>query len=109
MTQTPLSDLQRLRLRESHIFLMVSVVTGIIAGLAAVLFSLGIERADYVLFGLIPSPLRSFLVPTLVSLVTGVLLSRVFRGVRGSGVPQTKAAFHLQQGDIPASVRSGNS
>ena len=88
-------------------FLALSIIIGILAGLAAVLFSLAIDTADYALFGLAPSSLRTFFVPVLVSLGTGVLLSTVFRGVRGSGVPQTKAAFHLQGGVIPARVPVG--
>jgi CIC family chloride channel protein len=46
-------------------------------------------------------------VPTLVSVATGVLLAKVFPGVRGSGVPQTKAAYHLEGGHIPARVPVG--
>jgi chloride channel protein, CIC family len=46
-------------------------------------------------------------VPPLVSLVTGVLLARVFRDVRGSGVPQTEVAYHLSSGVIPARVPFG--
>ena len=45
--------------------------------------------------------------PVLVSLATGWLLSRVFPDVRGSGVPQTEAAFHLHGGVIPARVPIG--
>ena len=41
------------------------------------------------------------LVPPLVSIVTGILLARFFPGVRGSGVPQTEAAFQLNGGVIP--------
>jgi CIC family chloride channel protein len=100
-------DTQRLRLREDRIFLALSILIGILAGLAAVLFSLAIDRADYLLFGLDPAPRRTFLVPALASLVAGVLLARVFPGARGSGVPQTKAAFHLQSGLIPARVPIG--
>ncbi len=107
MSDTPRGEVQRLRLRESQIFLALSILTGILAGLAAVLFSLAIDRADYALFGLEPSSLRTFLVPVLVSLVTGALLATVFSGVRGSGVPQTKAAFHLQGGAIPLRVPIG--
>jgi CIC family chloride channel protein len=80
--------------------LALSIVIGILAGLAAVLFSLAIDRADDIFFGLTPSPLRIFLVPVLVSIGTGVLLATLFPGVRGSGVPQTKAAFHLHGGVI---------
>jgi chloride channel protein, CIC family len=107
VSDTPRGEVQRLRLRESQIFLALSILTGILAGLAAVLFSLAIDRADYALFGLEPSSLRTFLVPVLVSLVTGALLATVFSGVRGSGVPQTKAAFHLQGGAIPLRVPIG--
>ncbi|MGE3840134.1 MAG: chloride channel protein [Vicinamibacterales bacterium] len=103
----PLASLQRLRLREHHIFLVLSVVVGIAAGLAAVLFSLAIERADYLLFGSVPSSFRLVLVPVVVSLASGVLFSRVFTQVRGSGVPQTKAAFHLENGLIPFRVPVG--
>ncbi|MDA1184410.1 MAG: chloride channel protein [Acidobacteria bacterium] len=107
MSEARPGEVQRLRLRESQIFLALSIVTGILAGLAAVLFSLAIDRADYALFGLEPSPLRTFFVPVLVSLATGVLLATVFSGVRGSGIPQTKAAFHLQGGAIPIRVPLG--
>jgi chloride channel protein, CIC family len=97
----------QLRLREHHLFLAVSVVIGILAGLAAVLFSLAIDRVDHLLFGFDPSAVRTFLVPLLVSVASGVLLMTVFPGVRGSGVPQTKAAFHLNGGAIPARVPLG--
>ena len=107
MSETRRGEVQHLRLRESQIFLALSILTGILAGLAAVLFSLVIDRADYAFFGLEPSSLRTFLVPVLVSLATGVLLATVFSGARGSGIPQTKAAFHLQGGAIPVRVPIG--
>ena len=95
------------RLRESQLFLVLTIVTGILAGLSAVLFSLGIDAAKFLFFGTSPSVPRTILVPTLVSLVSGVLLLKYFRDARGSGVPQTKAAFHLRQGVIPARVPLG--
>jgi chloride channel protein, CIC family len=104
---SPLSGAQRLRLRESQLFLALSILVGVLAGLAAVLFSLSIERASHLFFGLAPSNARLFLVPPLVSIVTGILLSTVFTGVRGSGVPQTEAAFHLEGGVIPGRVPLG--
>jgi len=103
----PISPSQQLRLREHQLFLVVSIVIGILAGLAAVLFSVAIDQASHRFFGLVPSRLRLFLVPPLVSLVTGVLLAKVFPGVRGSGVPQTEAAYHLAGGVIPARVPIG--
>ncbi len=80
---------------------------GVLAGLSAVLFSLAIDRAGRTLFGFDPTPLRLFLIPTGASLLAGVLLAKVFPDVRGSGVPQTKAAFHLHGGVIPLRVPIG--
>lgn len=99
--------LQGLRLRENHLFFVLTVLVGVLAGLSAVLFSLAIDRAGRTLFGFDPSNLRLFLVPTCASLLAGVLLAKVFPDVRGSGVPQTKAAFHLHGGVIPLRVPLG--
>jgi len=99
--------LARSRLREDQIFLILTMVIGVVAGLSAVLFHLAINSFQLTLFGLEPSALRLILVPTLVSLVAGVLLARYFRDSRGSGVPQTKEAFHLRDGFIPARVPLG--
>jgi chloride channel protein, CIC family len=99
--------LQQLRLRENQLFLILTIVVGIVAGLAAVLFSVAIDQVSHRLFGLSPSALRLFAIPPLVSLVTGVLLAKVFPDVRGSGVPQTEAAYHLSGGVIPGRVPLG--
>jgi CIC family chloride channel protein len=98
---------QRLRVRENQIFLALTIVIAVLAGLAAVLFTLAIKGVSYVLFGIAPSDLRLLIVPPLVSLVTGFLLVKYFPEVRGSGVPQTEAAFHLQKGFIPGRVAFG--
>ena len=107
MSASGLSFIQRLRLRENHIFLALTIIIGVLAGLAAVLFTLAIKGTTYLLFGIAPSYLRYILVPTLMSLVTGFLLARFFPDARGSGVPQTEAAYHLNQGDIPFRVAFG--
>jgi CIC family chloride channel protein len=99
--------LQRARLRENQTFFLLTIILGVLCGLASVLFSLAIEGIRGLLFGLAPSSLRFVLVPTLVSLAMGYLLARFFPEARGSGVPQTEAAFHLQQGVIPARVPFG--
>ena len=101
------SGLQQFRLRENQLFLVLSIVIGILAGLLAVLFTLGIERASRVMFGVTPSALRLFFVPSLVSVVTGILLVKVFHDARGSGVPQTVAAFRLHGGVISPRVPIG--
>ena len=105
MTMPPTS--RQLRLREHQVFLVLAIVVGVVAGLSAVLFTVAIEQTSYRLFGLAPSQARLFAVPPLVSLVTGVLLAKVFPDVRGSGVPQTEAAYHLARGAIPAHVPIG--
>jgi CIC family chloride channel protein len=93
--------------RERQLFFVLTLLVGVLAGLSAVLFSLAITLTTRTLFGAAPSGARLLAVPPLVSLVAGVLLARVFTGVRGSGVPQTKAAFHMAGGVIPWSVPFG--
>jgi CIC family chloride channel protein len=105
--KTPLPPSYALRLRENQLFLALSIVVGVLAGLSAVLFALSIDRLSRLLFGLEPSALRLFAVPAAVSVVTGILLSRFFPDVRGSGVPQTEAAYHLHNGFIPGRVVFG--
>ncbi|MFQ5777550.1 MAG: chloride channel protein [Terriglobia bacterium] len=99
--------LARMRLREHQIFLALTIVIGLLAGLSAVLFTLAIQSVNLRLFGLEPSSARLVLVPTVVSLFSGILLARYFKDARGSGVPQTEAAFHLSDGVIPARTPVG--
>jgi CIC family chloride channel protein len=103
----PLTIVQRLRLREHQLFLALTIVIGVMAGLSAVAFALAIDIFSRAFFGISPSAARLLLVPTLVSVASGVLLAWVFPDVRGSGIPQTKAAFHLAQGFIPLRVPLG--
>jgi CIC family chloride channel protein len=100
-------SLTQLRLRENQLFLALTVVVGVLAGLSAALFALAIELTTRLFFGLDPSSARLFAVPVVGSLVAGVLLSKVFPGVRGSGVPQTTLAFHRDHGLIPGRVPIG--
>jgi CIC family chloride channel protein len=101
------TGLQRLASRENQIFLALTIIIAVIAGLSAVLFTLAIQGTQHLLFGLSPSWTRLLLVPTLISLITGFLLAKFFPGARGSGVPQTKAAYHLQEGRIEAGIPIG--
>lgn len=101
------SILQQLRVRDNQLFLSATVLIGVLAGLAAVLFTLCIERLSFWLFGLSPSSIRLLLVPSVVGLITGVLLLKFFPDVRGSGVPQTDAAYHLAYGKIPIRIAIG--
>jgi CIC family chloride channel protein len=105
---TPVASLvERLRAREDQLFLLLTIVVGVLAGLAAVLFSLSIEFATRLLFGTAPGHARLFVVPVLGSLASGVLLAKVVPGVRGSGIPQTKTAYHLADGVMPWYVPVG--
>jgi CIC family chloride channel protein len=101
------ASIRQLRLREHQLFLALTIVVGVMAGLSAVLFTVAIDWMTRLLFGLDPSMARLFVVPVAVSLVTGMLLAWVFPGVRGSGVPQTEAAYHLHGGVIPGRVPLG--
>jgi CIC family chloride channel protein len=96
-----------LHLSEERIFLVLTILVGVIAALAAVLFTLAIKRTTLMLFGVSPSILHLLLVPSLVSLFTGYLLWKFFPEAAGSGVPQTEASFHLHQGQIPGRVAFG--
>jgi chloride channel protein, CIC family len=104
---TPLLRTERLWLRENQLFLILTIAIGVLAGLSAVLFTVAIEQTGRRLFGLSPSIFRLVAVPPLVSLLTGFLLAKFFPDVRGSGVPQTEAAYHLADGVIPARVPFG--
>jgi CIC family chloride channel protein len=97
----------QLRLREGQLFVAVSIVVGILAGLSAVLFTVTIQRAGRIFFGLDPSAVRLLLIPSVVSVFTGFLLVRVFPGVRGSGIPQSESAYHLDGGIMPARAPFG--
>ncbi len=107
MKRQTLTSLGQLRLREHQLFLALTIVVGILAGLSAVLFTVAIDWTTHLFFGFDPSPLRLVGVPTGVSLVTGFLLLKVFPGVRGSGIPQTEAAVHVDEGVIPRYVPAG--
>ena len=90
-------------LQEGNLFLVLSVIIGLISGLLVVCFHISIQSIHLWLFGssLNPPPLRLLLAPTLTGLVIAALILRFFRRVRGSGVNQTKAAVFIYDGFIP--------
>jgi chloride channel protein, CIC family len=89
-----------LRLRESQVFLILSLVIGALTGLAVVAFILLTERLGMRLYPVSGAPWRRLLFPVAGSLGIGFLLYRFFPGARGSGVPQTKAALFASGGRI---------
>ncbi|MFZ0310116.1 MAG: chloride channel protein [Candidatus Sulfotelmatobacter sp.] len=84
-------------------FLILSVFIGMFSGLAVVCFRLAIDWMHLALLGPLPQThsWRLFAVPSLTGLVVAVLVLRVFPGIRGSGVNQTKAALYIFNGFIP--------
>lgn len=88
---------------EPQLFLLLSLVIGIFAGLAVVCFRITIEWSRLWLLGSALSPgfPRVVLVPAVVGLLVGVVVLIGFPRVRGSGVNQTKAAVFVYDGFIP--------
>src|ERR1017187_2476870 len=99
--QVSLSErMAALRQRESQVFLVLSLVTGAVTGLAVVAFILLTERLGMRLYPVSGAPWRRLLFPVVGSLAIGYLLYRFFPNARGSGVPQTKAAMFARGGRI---------
>jgi CIC family chloride channel protein len=86
---------------EEVFFLILSVFIGIFSGLAVVCFRLAIDWMHLALLGPLPHGWRLFAVPALAGLVVAVIVIKIFPGIRGSGVNQTKAALYIFNGVIP--------
>jgi len=88
---------------EEVFFLILCVFIGIFSGLAVVCFRLAIDWMHLALLGPLPQThgWRLFAVPSVVGLLVAGLVIRVFPGIRGSGVNQTKAALYIFNGYIP--------
>jgi chloride channel protein, CIC family len=95
--------------REDRLFLVLSVVIGILAGLAVVGFRLAIDWCHVHLLGSgdAVSRWRLVLTPTVAGLVVAALVMKVFPLARGSGVNQTKAALYIYNGYIPLRTAVG--
>lgn len=91
---------QRLRTREDQVFLVLSLVIGVLTGATVVAFILLTERAVQRLYPPGSAPWRRLFFPVAGSLGIGYLLWRFFPNARGSGVPQTKAALYANDGII---------
>ena len=86
---------------ESQRLFALTVVIGVVCGLAAVLFHFSIRFAEGLLFDrAITAPGDRWIVwgvvtPALGGLVAGLLLKYVFPNARGSGVPQSQGRLRL--------------
>jgi CIC family chloride channel protein len=104
---TVLRWLNSLREREDRILLILSLVVGVLTGLAVVAFILLTERMGLRLYPIGSAAWRRVLIPMAGSLGMGYLLWRYFPDARGSGVPQTKAAMFAREGVITGPTTLG--
>jgi CIC family chloride channel protein len=85
----------------------VMLVAGAICGLAAVAFHLAIREAEHLLIDkalAASSPMwmvMTLVTPAMGGLVSGALLAYVVPDARGSGIPQVKVAYALEDGRLP--------
>ena len=89
-----------LRRQEDRLALVLSLVIGALVGLVVVAFVLLTGRLAAQMYPAGGAGWRRILVPTMGSLVTGILLFRYFPDARGSGIPQTRAAIFIHDGHI---------
>jgi chloride channel protein, CIC family len=86
--------------REEHVFLLLSLLIGVLAGAVVVAFIVLTQHAGVRLYPAEAAVWRRLVIPILGSLVMGYLLFKYFPDARGSGVPQTKAALYARGGYI---------
>jgi len=100
---------ERRLLGEDQVFLLLSILIGVFAGLAVVCFRMSIDWMRWELFGsgLLPPRSRVILVPGAAGLVIAFLVVRFFPRARGSGVNQTKSALYIYDGYIPGNTIVG--
>ena len=108
-SSTPIPSNKSLRvwkpaIGEDRLFLALSVVIGILSGLAVVAFRIAIDHTTRLLLGPSLSGFRLLWAPALTGLVIALLVIHVFPRVRGSGVNQTKAALSSAPIDSAACV-----
>lgn len=98
-----------LAIREPQLFLLLSIIIGVLSGLSVVCFQISINWLRVLLLGtsLAPAGIRVVAVPAVVGVVVAILVLQFFPRVRGSGVNQTKAAVYIYNGYIPFNTVAG--
>ena len=98
----------RLIPKEQQRVFILTVIIGILCGLAAVAFHLAILKIESLLIDpILDAPVTTgkmfsvVLIPTLGGMVCGFLLKYFAPGARGSGIPQVKVAFAIKGGRLP--------
>ncbi len=93
--------------KESQRVFILTLIVGALCGLAAVAFHLSILKAESLLINnALAAPNGNWiwltvLTPILGGLLSGILLSYVVPGARGSGIPQVKIAYEIKGGRLP--------
>lgn len=96
------------RLHDGQRFLALCICAGVLCGLVGVSFHLAITLLFDGLFGVyrtwgvwtLPAMILS---PALAGLIVGLLIQKVAPTAAGSGIPQTKAAYHNKFGIVKTS------
>ncbi len=99
--------LDELRHGEQQVSLVLSLVIGALVGLVVVAFIFITSRLAGHLYPTGGAGWRRVLVPVLGSLISGYFLYKYFPDARGSGIPQTKAAMFINDGNISFQTAAG--
>ena len=100
-------DWLRSRFSDTHRHTILWVITGVVCGFVAVAFHLSIDIIAHFVMGAaerLEESDRPWMIalligaPTLGGLITGLAVKKYGPGVAGSGIPQTKHAFHMKFG-----------
>jgi len=101
-------DFLRSRMPDSRRFFILCAVVGLLSGLVAVAFHMAIHGLSHFLLHVIPGdPEKGLmfwlvlpLIPAMGGTLAGIIMENFAPGARGSGIPQTKAAYYNKFGLI---------
>ncbi|NWK57584.1 chloride channel protein [Verrucomicrobiaceae bacterium N1E253] len=105
------SDWMRRRFNDRERFLVACVFCGLLCGLMAVVFHLGIEHTFHAVWTAATGQVETWkfvaimlAAPAMGGLICGLAIRFVVPGAVGSGIPQTKDAYYNRGGFIPATT-----
>ncbi len=107
----PLSEKIRYRFNDRDRFLLACMICGLLCGVMAVIFHLGIHYTFEGLWSLATSQIETWKfvalmlgAPALGGLICGLAIRYYVPGAAGSGIPQTKDAYYNHGGYIPTAT-----